>query len=299
MRINKRKAVFVGCIVVILVFMGLYWFSVMEDSGTQTPDLEETEVPQLENEPPQFKSRRQAIDKLREKKASVPPSMYDETLLDSSGTYDPYLREKEKKKLMDSILAFGKEQYDFIPKAMERDSVPAPVEIDSVNNVVDIGFIPGRGHDMFFLSNSINPGRIEEVQIRAEINQDQVIRKDQRVELRVIKSYHNRNYVLQRNTILYGQCSFKTNRLLLTVFPIGNLSQKLEAYDISDGQKGIYIENSFRSRATTEVLDDVIQDINVTGVPQVRGIKSLFQRDNRNVKVKVLHKYQLILKPAL
>jgi len=28
-------------------------------------------------------------------------------------------------------------------------------------------------------------------------------------------------------------------------------------------------------------------------------LKSIFQRDNRNIKVKVLHQHQLILKPAL
>ncbi len=70
----------------------------------------------------------------------------------------------------------------------------------------------------------------------------------------------------------------------------------LGAYDLQDGSEGIYIENSFRAEAGREVVGDAIDDINIGGVPQVRGIKSLFQRDNRQVKVTVMDNYQLILK---
>ncbi|MGB5609432.1 conjugative transposon protein TraM, partial [Eudoraea sp.] len=42
--------------------------------------------------------------------------------------------------------------------------------------------------------------------------------------------------------------------------------------------------------------DDVIEDINIPGVPQISGVKKVFQRNNRNVKVTVNNNYKLILK---
>lgn len=299
MTINKRKMVFGGCILIILVLMVVYWIAIFGSPAEDQPSLEKTGVPQMKKEPEQFSSRREAVDKLREKKPSTAPSMYDESLLDSSGTYDPYLKEKEKKKLMDSILASGPLEYDYeLPQEFIQTKEVTPVPIDSSAAVKTLKPIPGHGHGRFFLPQA--PESIPSViRIRATVNGDQVVRKDQRLELRLEESYQGKGFSLEKNTILYAQCSFKANRLLLTVFPVGDLKKSLEAYDLSDGQKGIYIENSFRSRATTEVLDDVIQDINISGVPQVRGIKGLFQRDNRSVKVKVLHQYQLILKPEL
>ena len=54
--------------------------------------------------------------------------------------------------------------------------------------------------------------------------------------------------------------------------------------------------NSFRAEAGREVVGDAIDGINIGGVPQVRGIKALFQRDNRLVKVTIMDNYRLILK---
>jgi len=56
------------------------------------------------------------------------------------------------------------------------------------------------------------------------------------------------------------------------------------------------VENSFRADASREVIDDVIQDINVAGLPQVGGIKKVFQRNNKNITVTITNNYKLILK---
>ena len=65
---------------------------------------------------------------------------------------------------------------------------------------------------------------------------------------------------------------------------------------MQDGSEGIYIENSFRAEARQEVLGDIVDDINIAGVPQVSGIKKIFQRNNRNVKATISNNYKLILK---
>ena len=71
---------------------------------------------------------------------------------------------------------------------------------------------------------------------------------------------------------------------------------QLSAYDVADGLEGIYIKNSFREDTSREVLNDVVEDVNIPGVPQVRGIKRVFQRNNRNVKVTVRNQYKVLLK---
>ncbi len=70
----------------------------------------------------------------------------------------------------------------------------------------------------------------------------------------------------------------------------------LKAYDLQDGREGIYVENSFRADVSRELIDDIIQDIDIPGVPQVGGIKKVFQRNNRNIKVTITNNYKLILK---
>ena len=83
---------------------------------------------------------------------------------------------------------------------------------------------------------------------------------------------------------------------MITIDKIDHDPVGLAAYDLQDGGEGIYIVNSFRAEAGKEVVGDAIGDINIGGLPQVRGIKALFQRDNRKVKVTVMDNYQLILK---
>jgi hypothetical protein len=90
--------------------------------------------------------------------------------------------------------------------------------------------------------------------------------------------------------------TFQPNRVLIKIENIDHVTLTLKAYDIQDGLEGIYIENSFRSDASREVVDDIVQDINLPGIPQVGGIKKVFQRNNRNVKVLVADNYQLILR---
>ena len=85
------------------------------------------------------------------------------------------------------------------------------------------------------------------------------------------------------------------------VYAVNHVDGKhsIEVFDLQDGSEGIYVENNFRSEATSEVLDDVIGDINIPTVPQVGGITKVLRRSNRNVKVTVLNNYKLILKPKL
>jgi hypothetical protein len=99
--------------------------------------------------------------------------------------------------------------------------------------------------------------------------------------------------------LVYGFVSFKANRVFIKITNIDNSPVDLKAFDLLDGNEGIYIKNSIQAEATGEVLDDIVQDINVPGVPQIGGIKQVFRRNNRNVKATIFNQYQLILKSGL
>ena len=90
---------------------------------------------------------------------------------------------------------------------------------------------------------------------------------------------------------------FRPNRTLLNITQIDHTPLQWEAFDLQDGLAGLYLENSLREEATQEVVDDMVQDINIAGLPQARGLKSVFQRSQRKQKVTVPDGHRLLLKP--
>lgn len=97
---------------------------------------------------------------------------------------------------------------------------------------------------------------------------------------------------------MYGFTSFKANRIYIEITNIQNNAVHLKAYDLLDGNEGIYIRNSITEQAKGEVIGDIVDDVNIPGVPQVGGIKQVFKRNQRNVKATIFNQYQLLLKPG-
>lgn len=132
--------------------------------------------------------------------------------------------------------------------------------------------------------------------IYAVVDGDQVIKKNSRLRMRLIETVIVNDSLIPKNTPIFGFISFKPNRVLIDIENIQHQPVSLKAFDVQDGSEGIYVENNFRAEATSEVLDDIIGDINIPSVPQVSGITKVLKRKNRNVKVTVLNNYKLILK---
>ncbi|MUP46528.1 conjugative transposon protein TraM [Gramella sp. BOM4] len=300
MKPDKRKLLVIAMLAVIIAFIIIYGLMIMQEDA-EVPEIKEPEVPELSDEKKQYDTRLEAVDKLSEERPVTTPGLYDEDLIDKSGEYDPYLHEKQKIALMDSILKSGPDIEDYDYEQEESRDRPlvsrAVVEPEQSKLLKPIG----QGHGIFFLQSQKegSKGLQEGLPINVEVIGDQVVRKDHRLKLRLIEPFVIEDDTLRENSVFYAFCSFQPNRLLLNVRQVGNKAISMKAFDISDGQEGIYIENSFRSQAATEVIDDVIQDINISGLPQVSGLKGIFQRNNRSTKVKVLHQYQLLLKPVL
>ncbi|MCP9200579.1 conjugative transposon protein TraM [Gramella sp. GC03-9] len=307
MKIEKSKIVFASVLAVVVLFIVAYSFTIMSDNDNdnEKDNLRQTTVPEIGKEQEEYSSKLDAINALKEVKETNAPSIYDESLIDSAGFYDPDLIDKEKQRIVDSIYNSGRIRYSENPYRGEASAIiqKNKAEIDSilpkVSTVTSSKEI-GLEHQLFFSSNPSENSELgssdTDNMIYAEVDGTQVVKQNYRLRMRLSEDARINGMLVPKNTPVFGFISFQPNRALIDIENINHKPVKLKAYDLQDGSEGIYVENSLRADATQEVIDDLVQDINITGVPQVSGIKKVFQRDNRNIKVTVTNTYKLILK---
>ena len=306
MKIEKNKIVFVAVLAVIFIFLISYSVMLMGDDESENKNLEHTLIPDLEENQKEYVSKLDAINDLKEVRENNAPSIYDEKLIDSLGYYDPDLPERDKKRIVDSIYDAGRIQYSEKQyqnfgnkKAVQQNTLridSADYKREQKTQAKELGL----EHQLFFASSpkAIDISRIgnTDATIHVVVDGDQVVRANTRLRMRLTKDAMINGKQMPKNTPVFGFISFQPNRAIIEIENINHHATKLKAFDLLDGSEGIYIENSFRTEATTEVMDDIIGDINIPSVPQVSGITKVLRRSNRNVKVTVLNNYRLILK---
>ena len=309
MKVEKNKIVFAAVLAVIFIFLISYSVIVMGDDESETKNLKQTLVPDLEEDQKEYDSKLDAINDLKKVRENNAPSIYDEKLIDSLGFYDPDLPEREKERIVDSIYESGKIQYSekrYQNLGQRRTARKVVSIIDSAEvkreqkiQAKELGL----EHQLFFAAapkpNEVSIiGNTDET-IYVIVDGDQIVQANTRLRMRLTKAATINGKLMPKNTPIFGFISFQPNRALIEIENIKHHPTKLKAYDLQDGSEGIYVENNFREEATREVLDDVIGDINIPSVPQVGGLTQVFRRSNRRVKVTVLNNYRLILKPKL
>ena len=309
MKVEKNKIVFAVVLVTLLIFLISYSVMVLGDDENDIKNLEQTLVPELGEEQKEYDSKLDAINDLREVRETNVPSIYDEKLLDSTGLYNPDLPELEKQRIVDSIYRAGRINYSerTYRNIGTRKVVPRTVQkIDSAEIIAEQKIKTkelGLEHQLFFASNPKRNeisvlGATDDV-ICVVVNGDQTVKVHSRLRMRLTQDATINGKRIPKNTDVYGFISFQPNRALIEIENIEHHPTSLKAFDFQDGSEGIYVQNSFRAEATGEVLDDIIQDFNVPGVPQLSGVSKVLRRRNRNVKVTVLNNYKLFLKPKL
>ncbi|MGW1456098.1 conjugative transposon protein TraM [Salegentibacter agarivorans] len=317
MKIEKNKIVFISVLAVIVIFLITYTLMITGEDEEQQENLRQTEIPDLEEESQQtYDSKLEAIDDLKLVRDKNAPSIYDETFLDSLGYYDTELLDKEKERKIDSIYELGEARQAQISNLTQtRPSSPpennSPGIIKTVPKV-DTSEIEekrkieakemGLEHQLFFASAPQEPEDVITSTMNKEISVvvdgTQVVKANSRLRMRLEKPASIGDKFIPKNTPVFGFVSFQPNRVLIEIENINKHQTSLKAFDLEDGSEGIYIENNFRAEVTTEVLDDVISDINIPSLPQVSGISKVFRRNNRNLKVTILNNYRLILKAS-
>ena len=309
MKVEKNKIVFAAVLAVIFIFLISYSVMVMGDDDSENESLQQTLIPDLEENQKEYDSKLDAINDLKEVRENNAPSIYDEKLIDSLGFYDPDLPEREKERIVDSIYDAGKIRYSekrYQNLGQRKVAQKSTKQIDSSEikreQKIEAKEL-GLEHQLFFAA-SPKPnefsiiGNTDET-VYVVVDGDQIVKANTRLRMRLTKPAIINGKQMPNNTPIFGFISFQPNRALIEIENIKHHPTKLKAFDLSDGSEGIYVENNFRAEATTEVLDDIIGDINIPTVPQVGGISKVLRRNNRNVKVTVLNNYKLILKPKL
>ncbi|MAM17371.1 conjugative transposon protein TraM [Muricauda oceani] len=309
MKVEKNKIIFAGVLAIIFLFLISYSVMLMEDEDNDENTLQQTLVPELEDDQKEYDSKLDAINDLKEVRESTAPSIYDEKLLDSTGLYNPDLPEQKKQRIVDSIYKAGKIKYsekryqNLGHKRVVQQTVPkvdsAEVKREQKIEAKELGL----EHQLFFAA-SPKPNEISIIgntdeTIYVVVDGDQIVQANTRLRMRLTKSATINGKLMPKNTPVFGFISFQPNRALIEIENIKHHPTKLKAFDLQDGSEGIYVENNFREEVTREVFDDVIGDINIPSVPQVGGLTQVFRRSNRRVKVTVLNNYRLILKPKL
>ncbi len=310
MKIEKNKIVFGVVLLCVVLFIGAYTTMILGEEEEPTIEGNKIPVPKLEETQEEYDSKLEALDALKEVRENNAPSIYDERLLDSMGVYDADFLDKEKMRMVDSIYSQGRINYTdrgyrqikqkpiISPKIIEKDTTNKDGIAESETNVA--AKERSLEHQLFFASHPIANQAMHiqntDAYIYVRVDGKQTIKNNYRLQMRLTKAAYINNLLVEKNAPIYGFVSFKANRTMIIIENINHKPVKLKAFDLQDGSEGIYVENSFRAEATNEVIGDLVDEINITGVPQVSGVRKIFQRNHRNVKVTVTDNYQLILR---
>jgi len=308
MKMDKKKITFAVVIGAVVIFIVAYSILTFGSDKDKQDELSQPLVPTLETANDDYTSRLDAVDDLKEVRETNAPSIYDEKYLDSTGVYDPDFIEKEKIRLVDSIYTNSQIDYSTStykkPNLVKENVISTVTEKEKENQEKEEAEAlqleakeMGLEQQLFFASNPL-PKTVDDSTptLNVIVDRKEVLRVNDRIEMRTQHDVTIEGYFIPRNTQLFGIVSFKPNRVLLEIENIKNIPFAFKAYDYRDNLEGIYIKNSFREELRQQVLGDVIDDINVPGIPQVSGVKKIFQRSNRQVKVTVNNNYVLSLK---
>ena len=308
MKIEKNKIVFATVLAVIVIFLISYAVMIMGEDDNETESLQQTEIPELEANQKEYNSKLDALNDLKEVRENNAPSIYDEKLIDSLGFFDPALPEREKERIVDSIYASEKIKYSEVSyqnlghKSIKPKTVQVVDSIAIKKNQQIAAKELGLEHQLFFAASpKSNDNYIPaptDATICVVVDGDQVVKANSRLRMRLTEPALINNKIMPKNMLVFGFISFQTNRALIKIKTINHHQTDLKAFDVQDGSEGIYIVNNFRGEVSTEVIDDVLGDINIPSVPQVGSISKVLKRNNRNIKVTVLNNYKLILKPT-
>ena len=298
MKVDKQKVIFISVVAVVVIALGLYTMNVMggKDDG-ETKSLTKTFVPKIDKDVVEYNSRIKAVDEIKKEVIRTPPSIYDEKKINSVGIYDVNNPQDVKQRMIDSIYANGQMDYSKKTasiKSPQRDWETVKNELNSEIKDSHKDFfskIPDNGK----IEDSTKLGNTDEV-IYAEINGDQKVMANGRVQMRITRPHKINGLLYPVNTYIYGFVSFAPNRCLIRINHVDQLPVNLTVYDYEDGGEGLFVVNSFRSDFKGIVVDNSISEIDIPGVPRLGGLKNLFKKSNRNVKITVVNKYQILIK---
>ncbi|MDF0709038.1 conjugative transposon protein TraM [Flagellimonas okinawensis] len=299
MKARKNKIVFVLVMACVVIFLVLY--GIMTFGREKEPDLVPADIPlpDLGEDQPEFDSKLGALEAVKEERETKVPSLYPDHMVDDKGYFNPDYMEYEKQRIIDSIYRSSTGHATGSPTANRKEpSGPEesrPVGHDTIEVRVSDAVTTQElvlAHQLFFASNP--KADVKPVGL-AHVDGNQIVREGHRLVLRLDSDLSLEGHFLPRGSRIYGFVRIGTNRVMLDIVKIGEHQVSLKAFDLQDGEEGIYVENRLRGEVLESGVDASLGDLNIAGVPQFRGIKRIFQGRNRAIKVAVQHQYQIKL----
>jgi len=293
MKVQKNKIVFVLLMACAVLFITVYSVLTFGKDNKEEMDADDIPLPDLEDTSVEYESKLEAIDAIKEEKQRTAPSLYPEHMVDDKGYFNPDYMEFEKQRIIDSIYQSRSMKVVEGRRGRAEQVNVEPVEIHSVNskdtNSTSIQEL-GLAHQLFFASHAQQDVSLVGL---AYVDGNQTVKDGHRLALRLERGLDWDGHYYPSGTRIYGFVKIRPNRVLLDIVKLGANEVRFKAYDLQDGQEGIYVENQLQGEVLESGVDATLGDINIPGIPQVSGIKRIFQRNNRSIKVAIQHQYQI------
>lgn len=308
-KMEKGKVIFFTMVALVLISMTAYYFIAFGDKDEKGADFSSSFVPELEDgSAPEYTERVRAIEEMNETRTRTAPSIYNNYELDAPKADDTEAERMRRQAMVDSIYAAGMRRRtgggDGDGPALRAERQREKREEEALSELQR----SRSGHKLFFnngimLKESLDDGPVTNTlvdgTIHAEINGNQKVKVNSRVEMRLTKDAVINGTTYPKNTYLYGFVTFGANRVFIDIPMVDHLPVALSVYDRQDGGRGLYIVNSFIQEAGRETADRTAPIIRVPGLPpaSLSGVRNVLQRRNRNIRATVVNKYQILIKP--
>src|SRR5690606_33884045 len=223
MKIQKSKLIMGGIVLSVVLFIVSYAFVAFGDNEEDTLNSGKIPMPELKGDKQEFSGKLEAIEALGEEREFKAPSVYQEHLMDSLGYYHSDMDSIRKRHLIDSVYALGEKRNERLKKLNSLRQKPDLARDDKVMVAPEV---KGRGedareeqkeqdiaakepaleHKLFFASNpkeSVANGQTDKI-IYARVDGTQVVKKDFRLLMRLIKPAQINGRWYAKNTPIYG-----------------------------------------------------------------------------------------------
>ncbi len=157
-------------------------------------------------------------------------------------------------------------------------------------------------NDGFSVSNNmLTQSRIKvtntDEMIYAASSREQVLQQGSRAEIRLTKGARIQGVYYPENTFLYATTSFKNQRAFLNITKINHTPVDLTVVDPVDGMLGLYMKpETIIEELRKEGGADVIDEVNVRGIPVGTTVKNIFKRRQEVQTFVLINNAKVILK---
>lgn len=135
-----------------------------------------------------------------------------------------------------------------------------------------------------------------DVEIYAVVSGTQVVKNNSRITMRLANDVYIDGIKHKRNSLVYGFVMLSKHRVFIKIKDINDVNVDLSVYDAQDNGKGLHTEIDFSSKVSSEVKDDIIDEVNVPSVPVINTVKNLVKRKNKQDDITINNNIKLTFK---